>query len=217
MSFNWRIGVLVLAAGASLAADGVVMAQTADGPAGKRSRLATIGSACVEFAADGIAISKDGQTLYWPAIKGVALYRIPTWVLTDAGLNAAEVAAAVQPWGRNGVVDGLLIARGSERMYVTAPEEDAVKVLDLAEGPGATPRLLVQDKRLRWLDTFSEGPDGAIYVTTSRIQDSAFFEPDAAPALPTQWWRIRRGHGGRGRDQGGSEARCCGCHRRPLR
>ncbi|MDB5919279.1 MAG: hypothetical protein JWR40_3513 [Massilia sp.] len=152
----------------------------------------------VEFAADGIAISKDGQYLYWQAIKGVTLYRIPTRVLTDAGLSAAEVTAAVQPWGRNGVADGLLIARGTERMYVTAPEEDAVKVRDLAEGPGATPRLLVQDKRLRWPDTFSEGPDGTMYVTTSRIQDSAFFKPDAPPALPTQLWRIRRGHGGPG-------------------
>jgi sugar lactone lactonase YvrE len=152
----------------------------------------------VEFAADGIALSKDGQYLYWQAIKGVTLYRIPTRVLTDVGLSDAEIAAAVQPYGRNGVADGLLIARGTERMFVTAPEEDAIKVRDLAEGPGATPRLLIQDKRLRWPDTFSEGPDGTIYVTTSRIQDSAFFKPDAPPALPTQLWRLRRGTGGGG-------------------
>jgi hypothetical protein len=31
----------------------------------------------------------------------------------------------------------------------------------------------------------------AVYVTTSHIQDSAFFKPDAPPALPTQLWRLR--------------------------
>jgi hypothetical protein len=31
------------------------------------------------------------------------------------------------------------------------------------------------DPRLRWPDTFSQGPDGAIYVTASHIQDSPWF------------------------------------------
>jgi sugar lactone lactonase YvrE len=148
----------------------------------------------VEFGADGIAISNDGQYLYWQAIKGGTLYRIPTRVLTDASLSAEEVGAAVERFGRNGVADGLLIARGTERMYITALEENAIKVRDLAEGPGGMPQIVVQDERLRWPDTFSEGPDGTIYVTTSRIQDSAFFNPDAPPALPTQLWRLRRSH-----------------------
>jgi sugar lactone lactonase YvrE len=145
----------------------------------------------VEFAADGIAISEDGQYLYWQAIKGVSLYRIPTRVLIDAGLGDDEVAAEVEPFGRNGVADGLLIARGSELMFVTAPEENAVKVRDLAEGPGGVPRTVVQDQRLRWPDTFTQGPDGAIYVTTSHIQDSATFKPGAPTALQTQLWRLR--------------------------
>jgi hypothetical protein len=49
---------------------------------------------------------------------------------------------------------------------------------------------VVQDERLRWPDTFSQGPDGTIYVTTSHIQDSAFFKPDAPAALPTQLWKL---------------------------
>jgi sugar lactone lactonase YvrE len=149
----------------------------------------------VEFAADGIAISEDGQYLYWQAIKGVSLYRIPTRVLIDAGLGDDEVAAAVEPFGSNGVADGLLIARGTEMMFVTAPEEDAVKVRDLAEGASGVPRTVVQDERLRWPDTFTQGPDGAIYVTTSHIQDSATFKPGAPTALPTQLWRLVAGGG----------------------
>lgn len=148
----------------------------------------------VEFSADGIALSPDGRHLYWQAIKGKTLYRIATDRLA-AGLNGEDVSDAVENFGENGVADGLLIGRESGRMYVTAPEEDAVKVRDLSAGPQGRPEILIQDKRLRWPDTFAEGPDGAIYVTTSRIQDSAFFKPDAPAALTTQLWRIDFGEG----------------------
>jgi hypothetical protein len=66
-------------------------------------------------------------------------------------------------------------------------------VRNLAEGPQAKTRIVVQDERLRWPDTFSQGPDGTIYVTTSHIQDSAFFKPDAPAALPTQLWKLKFG------------------------
>ena len=53
--------------------------------------------------------------------------------------------------------------------------------------------MLIQDPRLRWPDTFAQGPDGAIYFTTSHIQDSAFYKPDAPAALPTELWSIKPG------------------------
>lgn len=147
----------------------------------------------VEFSADGIELSGDGAYLYWQAIKGDTLYRIPTAALHGAGLRGEDVAGQVEPYGKNGVCDGLLFERGSERMYLTSPQDDAIRLRDLARGPDAPIELVVQDARLRWPDTFSQGPDGAIYVTTSHIQDSAFFKPDAPAALPTQLWRLVRG------------------------
>lgn len=65
----------------------------------------------VEFAADGIALSPDGRQLYWQAIKGTTLYRIPTETLENARASAQEVAAKVERVGDNGVSDGLLIDR----------------------------------------------------------------------------------------------------------
>ncbi|NUZ06115.1 L-dopachrome tautomerase-related protein [Piscinibacter koreensis] len=136
----------------------------------------------VEFAADGIALSPDGRTLYWQAIKGKTLYSVPT-----EALAAGDPADKVVRVGDNGPADGLWIGRKDGRMFITAPEDDAVKVRDLA-APGSTPQVLLRDKRLRWPDTFAEGPDGRIYVTTSRIQDSAYYKPSAPAALPTQLW-----------------------------
>jgi sugar lactone lactonase YvrE len=147
----------------------------------------------VEFSADGIELSGDGKYLYWQAIKGDELYRIPTDALLGAGLRGEDVSGKVEPYGKNGVNDGLLIARGTEDMYLSSVQDNAIKVRNLAEGPSAEKRVVVQDERLRWPDTFAQGPDGTIYVTTSHIQDSAFFKPDAPPALPTQLWRLKFG------------------------
>ena len=144
----------------------------------------------VEFSADGIELSGDGKYLYWQAIKGDELYRIPTAALTGPGFQGEDVGAQVEPYGKNGVNDGLLIARGTELMYLTSVQYDAIKVRDLSEGPSVQARIVVQDERLRWPDTFGQGPDGTIYVTTSHIQDSAFFKPAAPAALPTQLWKV---------------------------
>jgi sugar lactone lactonase YvrE len=151
----------------------------------------------VEFSADGIELSKGGDYLYWQAIKGDELYRIRTSALTGAGLKGEDISGEVEHYGINGVNDGLLIARnpenGGDDMYLTSVQDNAIKVRKLSEGPEAKAKIVVQDERLRWPDTFSQGPDGAIYVTTSHIQDSAFFKPDAPAALPTQLWRLRFG------------------------
>lgn len=144
----------------------------------------------VEFSADGIELSGDGAWLYWQAIKGDTLYRIPTQVLVKRGLKGEDVGDAVEEYGYNGVNDGLLFDRGSNRMFLTSVQDDAIKMRDLDAGAQAQVQVVVQDARLRWPDTFTQGPDGTIYVTTSHIQDSSFFKPDAPAALPTELWKL---------------------------
>lgn len=152
----------------------------------------------VEFAADGLALSPDGKTLYWQAIKGKTLYSLPTeslaggltTALMPSSLADQSLSGRIETVGENGPADGLIISRHDGRMYVTSPQDDSIKVRDLS-AKGSALTTLVQDKRLRWPDTFAEGPDGTIYFTTSRIQDSAFYKPDAPAALPTELWSIR--------------------------
>ena len=141
----------------------------------------------VEFSADGIALSPDGGTLYWQAIKGKTLYSIPTAALRSP---VAALGPQVTKVGENGPADGLEISRHDGRMYVTSPEDDSVKVRDLGK-PGSKPVTIVHDARLRWPDTFAEGPDGTMYVTSSHIQDSAFFKAEAPAALPTELWSFK--------------------------
>ncbi|WP_204316198.1 hypothetical protein, partial [Serratia marcescens] len=79
---------------------------------------------------------------YWQAIKGKTLYRIPTDALTgwatsslvpDA-LSERSLAGKVETVGENGPADGLIISRKDGRMYVTSPQDNAVKVRDLSGG-----------------------------------------------------------------------------------
>lgn len=146
----------------------------------------------VLFAADSIALSGDGDWLYWKALTGSTLYRIRSAALSAPGMAADELARQVQPWGKVGPTDGLWIGRGGDTLYLSAIEDNAIKTRKLSQGPNGAVRTLLQDPRLRWPDTFSEGPDGSLYVTSSRIQDSAFFNRDAPLALPTQLWRLPR-------------------------
>ncbi len=140
-----------------------------------------------QFAADGIALDGPGRYLYWQALTGHTLYRLPTTAMLDPRLPPARLAAAVEKVGVNGVADGLWIDK-RERFWVTSPEDDSVKL----RKPDGTLMTVLQDKRLRWPDTFAEGPDGSIYVTTSQIQDMAqFHEAGSARKAPYGLWRIR--------------------------
>ncbi len=175
----------------------------------------------VEFSADGIALSLDGRTLYWQAIKGKTLYAISTDALAgrpeptpDANSGTVKRALAmtsdafsggpvsnvpdavdrvltskVTTVGDNGPADGLMIADDGT-MYVTSPQDGTIKARDLSR-PDAPLTTVIGGADLHWPDTFSQGPDGTIYFTTSHIQDSAFFKPGAPAALPTELWSFK--------------------------
>ncbi len=130
------------------------------------------------FAADGIALSTDGQTLYWQALTGRTLYSIPVSRLA-AGTPGADVAAAVTKVATTHVADGLWMSKAGD-LYLTSPETNAVnRFHDGRVEP------VVTDRRLRWPDTMSEGPDGTLYVTASHIQDTVWFKPGAPASIGT--------------------------------
>jgi sugar lactone lactonase YvrE len=136
----------------------------------------------VQFSADGIALSPAGDTLYWQAVKGNTLYSVPTSALQTATL--ADLPGKVQKVGENGPADGLLMdAKGT--LYISSVEDHSIKVRN-----GNAVKVLLQDKAMRWPDTFTQGPDGTVYVTDSRIPDMSFFDPKQKPALETTLYKI---------------------------
>lgn len=128
----------------------------------------------LDAGSDGIALSADGKTLYFQALRGKVMYALPT----------DDLRARPQAIATTFPADGLLM-HGKE-IYVTSPQDDSIFAL----ANGKLTRVL-RDPRLRWPDTMSEGPDGYVYVTASHIQDSAWFAPGAPNALPTALFRFK--------------------------
>ena len=131
------------------------------------------------FAADGIAISNDGKTLFYQALTGNTLYAIATDMLRP-DISEQDRAAAVKTVAKTNVADGLWMSKAGI-LYITSPTDYSIKRL---AGKGTA--TVLTDKRLRWPDTFSEGADGRIYVTASHIQDTQWFTPGAPPSIRTQ-------------------------------
>ncbi len=118
------------------------------------------------FNADGIALSADGKELYWQALTGKTMYKIGTDLLQQPG----QANVTPQKVAQTEPVDGLWMTKEGD-VLLSSIGANAVKRLK----PDGKIDTVLTDTRLRWPDTFAEGPDGSIYVTASHIQDSPWF------------------------------------------
>lgn len=116
------------------------------------------------IASDGIAIDAVGRWLYYKALTGHTLYRIPLQVLETEKISDAEIAQRIERVGRLPASDGLAYRDG--KVYVTAIEDDAVVAYDVVTRQS---EVIAQDERLRWPDSLAFTPDGDLLVTTSQI------------------------------------------------
>jgi sugar lactone lactonase YvrE len=114
------------------------------------------------FHSDAIALSPDGEYLYYQAIASKVLYRVKTDALRNpGGKPVAEKYADTFP------VDGIWMD-AKQNIYLSNLQHNAVSRLT----PDRKMEILVTDQRLQWPDTFSEGPDGSIYISASHISES---------------------------------------------
>ena len=120
-----------------------------------------------QFNADSIALSPDGAYLYYKPVTAVNLYRVKTDVLRNANASAEQVAGAVEKVAKTFPTDGLWMDK-SRNLYLSEVEHNAVSRLT----PDGRLERVVSDERLQWPDTFSEGPDGSIYISASNINNS---------------------------------------------
>jgi sugar lactone lactonase YvrE len=130
--------------------------------------------------ADGIALSPDREWLYYHALTGRTLYRVPTAALRDEALPAEDLEGKVEKVAETGPVDGMIFGADGW-LYISAIEENAVKRVDTHTG---RVEMVVQDPRIQWPDSFALDDKGRIWFTTSRIHLGA------DPAEPCRIFRI---------------------------
>ncbi|WP_245572743.1 SMP-30/gluconolactonase/LRE family protein [Lichenihabitans psoromatis] len=145
----------------------------------------------VQFAADSISIDPKGQYLYWQPLTGKTLYRIATAALADVSLSPEQMSQKVEKVADSEPNDGLW-TDARNRLFFTAVQKSAIETMEL----GGKRTTLVSDPRLRWPDTFAQGPDGTLYVTNSDITDSPRFNTGGWAAKSFNLWKIVPGKAG---------------------
>lgn len=117
------------------------------------------------IGSDGIAISADGERLYYCALAGRKLYSVSVDALVDRKVSDADVAATVKDHGVKGASDGME-SDSQNRVYVTDYERAAVH----RRTPDGKQVTLVQLPKIVWPDTLSLANDGFLYVMTNQLQ-----------------------------------------------
>lgn len=126
----------------------------------------------VAMGADGIAISADGERLWYCPLASRRWYSVPTDALADRALGDAEVAAAVRDEGDKGCGSDGLETDDAGRFYATDYEHNAI----LRRLPDGELETLVHDPRLLWPDTMSVAEDGHLYVTANQLHRQAKYQ-----------------------------------------
>ncbi|MCJ1474320.1 hypothetical protein MMC13_002978 [Lambiella insularis] len=126
------------------------------------------------FGADGIALSADGDTLYWSPTGGRYLYSIPTLRLLDNSVFSEIMAqASVVSHGQKGISDGLETDTNGF-IYGANVEQESIVLFNPANG---TFNTFVRDPRIGWTDTMSVATDGYLYFTENQLWRLPSFYP----------------------------------------
>lgn len=118
---------------------------------------------------DGIALDAKEGYLYYHALTGYHLYRVPTKALVaafdDPGQEAA-LEAKVQDLGKTPAPDGMIFDAAGN-LYLGDLEKNAI----VYRTPAGEMRTLAEDPRIRWADTFAIDPQHRLVFTVSRIHE----------------------------------------------
>jgi sugar lactone lactonase YvrE len=118
----------------------------------------------IKLGADGIAISHDGERLYYCPLASRRLYSVSVDALADTNLSEAEVAGSVVDLGEKGAADGME-SDSQGRVYATNYETNSILRRE-TNGEWST---LVHDPRVLWPDTLSVAADRHLYFTANQL------------------------------------------------
>ena len=126
------------------------------------------------FGADGIALSADGETLYFSAVGSRYLYSVPTARLRDNSQFSELLATqSVVSHGQKGISDGLETDTNGY-IYGGNFEDNGISFFNPANG---TVTVFARDPRIGWTDTFAVATDGYIYFTENQLWRTPAFYP----------------------------------------
>jgi sugar lactone lactonase YvrE len=115
---------------------------------------------------NGIALSPDGQHLYWSITTGDAVYSVETRHLRDGKLRDKDIARHVNgPIRIGGGSDGIAVGRDGG-VYVTNVTLNRVQRIDPQTRTVAT---IAEGPEWIWPDTMAFDAEGALWVSTNHL------------------------------------------------
>ncbi|WP_316836522.1 L-dopachrome tautomerase-related protein [Pedobacter nutrimenti] len=122
-----------------------------------------------KYPLNPISIDKEMKWIYYGAMGGHQIYRIPAAAVADERLNNELLAAQIESYAKKPKTDGFKVGNNGE-VYVTDIEQNAVGI--------ATPKgytILAQDEKLlSWPDGLALSKDGYLYIVANQLHNTAW-------------------------------------------
>lgn len=118
----------------------------------------------VHLQSDGIALTHDGEWLYYKPLTDDKLYRIKTEYLRDEKLDEEKREALVEDLGRFSVTDGMIFDKDGNLYLGDYQNYKMIKMT-----PDHRKEDLLEDERLIWPDSYAITDDGYLYISCSQI------------------------------------------------
>lgn len=121
---------------------------------------------------DGIALSPVDDKLYYHALTGYNLYRVPVSALETDLKDETSLVKQVEKVGVTPAPDGMIFDKEGN-LYMADLERNAVSY----RTPDGDIKILIQDERIKWPDTFTMEGDKNLIFTDSLLQKAEVGKP----------------------------------------
>lgn len=120
-----------------------------------------------QIHSDGIALSPVDNKLYYHALSGYTLYRVPADELDIQTKDETRLVKKVENLGATPAPDGMIFDKDGN-LYMADLERNAVSY----RTPDGDMKILIQDERIKWPDTFTIDGENNLIFTDSLLQDA---------------------------------------------
>jgi sugar lactone lactonase YvrE len=118
----------------------------------------------LKIHSDGIALHPGGDFVYFQALTGRTLYRVPVKILADPKIPGNRLGESVEEVAKTGVADGLAFDPEGN-LYITSLENNAIKRLS----PKGELSTVIRHELIKWPDSISITSGKELYFTTSQL------------------------------------------------
>lgn len=143
----------------------------------------------VKIHSDGLALTPDGNWLYYKPLTDDKLYRVPTGLLRDWKVRDTAIASKVEDLGHFNTTDGMIFDK-TGNLYMGDLQANSIVVISRDHKKST----LVQSPKLIWPDSYSIA-DGYLYISCSQIQQQPEYNNGQNKRTsPYTVYRVRLAH-----------------------